>query len=94
MLKRVRLAVLPLALAGVVAATVASQANLLPLMLLDKAFKASNAEAAATPGHAAWCAASRPGYRPQWNNWRESNGRVTYCSSPYYTVPWKRGLAQ
>ena len=89
MFKRTLVAVLPLAVAGLLAAQTAAHAQLAPLMLLDAMIKKSNKEAAATPGHAAWCAASRPGYRAQWNNWRTPDGRVTYCASPYYTPPWQ-----
>ncbi|MCU0790432.1 MAG: hypothetical protein MUE79_05185 [Nitratireductor sp.] len=64
-------------------------AQLAPLMLADWMIKKSNKEAAATPGHAEWCARQKPGYRPQWNNWRTASGTVTYCASPYYTPPWQ-----
>ena len=66
-----------------------AHAQLAPLMLADWLIKKSNKEAAAAPGHAEWCAKSKPGYRPQWNNWRTSDGRVTYCASPFYTPPWQ-----
>jgi hypothetical protein len=71
-----------------------SLAQLGPIMLADWVIKRSNKEAAATPGHSEWCAKLRPGYRPQWNNWRTSDGRVTYCASPYYTPPWQVPYAQ
>lgn len=89
MLKRYRLLALPLALGVVLASQGVSHAQLAPLMLLDRMIKKSNKEALATPGHVEWCAAQRPGYRPQWNNWRTPDGRVTYCASPYYTPPWQ-----
>ena len=89
MLKRTRLAVLSLALGGLFAGQGGAQAQLLPLTLLDMMIKTSNKEALAVPGHAAWCAQSRPGYRAQWNNWRTPEGRVTYCASPYYSPPWQ-----
>jgi hypothetical protein len=71
-------------------APIAAQAYTTPLMLLDMMVEHSQKEALAVPAHGEWCASSRPGYRKQWNNWRNADGRVTYCSSPYYTVPWKR----
>ena len=71
-----------------VASPGASRAQL-PLVLLDMMFKQSNKQALATPGHAEWCANSRPGYRKQWNNWRQPDGNVTYCASPFYTPPWQ-----
>ncbi len=71
-----------------------ASAQLGPIMLADWAIKRSNKQAAATPGHAEWCARSKPGYRAQWNNWRTSDGRVTYCASPYYTPPWQVPYAQ
>ncbi|MCG6858400.1 MAG: hypothetical protein LJE67_10065 [Salaquimonas sp.] len=92
--KSIRLAVLPLALALLIGGQVAAHAQLAPLVLLDMMVKKSNKDAAATPGHAEWCAQHRPGYRPQWNNWLEKDGRVTYCASPYYTPPWKAPYKQ
>ncbi|GIL00988.1 MAG: hypothetical protein BroJett030_08870 [Alphaproteobacteria bacterium] len=89
MLTPLRLAALPLALALLLAGQGAAHAFTAPFVLLDMMIKQSTKEALATPGHAEWCARSRPGYRPQWNNWRTPDGRVTYCSSPYYTVPWQ-----
>ena len=79
----------PLAFAALLASQTLSQAQLLPLTLLDMMIKKSNKEALAIPEHGAWCARSKPGYRVQWNNWRTPNGRVTYCASPYYTPPWQ-----
>lgn len=64
------------------------------LVLADSFFKSEAKKAYNTPGHAAWCANSRPGFRPEWNNWRTPNGRVTYCSSPYYSLPWRPYVAQ
>ena len=61
------------------------------LMLADRTIQSETRNAIATPGHAAWCAKQRPGYRKKWNNWRLDNGRVKYCSSPYYTLLWMRG---
>jgi len=84
-----KIALLPAAAAMLFLAQQAAHAQLAPLMLADWMIKKSNKEAAATPGHAEWCAASKPGYRPQWNNWRTSDGRVTYCASPFYTPPWQ-----
>jgi hypothetical protein len=81
---RLRIAVAALALSSAPAAAYTT-----PLMLLDWMIEKSQKEAAATPGHAQWCANSRPGYRAQWNNWRTPDGRVTYCSSPYYSLPWR-----
>ena len=65
-----------------------AQAQLAPLMLMDMMVKRSQKEAAATPGHAEWCAKHRPGYRANWNNWRNPNGTVSYCASPYYAPIW------
>ncbi|MEC9343461.1 MAG: hypothetical protein VYD64_06415 [Pseudomonadota bacterium] len=89
MQKRKLALALPIAMAAILAGQGIAHAQLAPIMLLDMMVKRSNKEALATPGHAEWCAASRPGYRAQWNNWRNDDGRVTYCASPYYTPPWK-----
>lgn len=61
------------------------------LMLADRTIKSETKKAIATPGHVEWCAKQAPGYRKEWNNWRLPNGRVKYCSSPYYTLLWMRG---
>ncbi len=89
MFKRKFVHALPLAFAALLASQSASHAFTAPLALMDWAIKKSNKEALATPGHAEWCARSKPGYRAQWNNWRTPDGRVTYCASPYYTPPWQ-----
>jgi len=85
------------ALAAGVAITVAgygvANAQLAPIVLLDMMFKKSNKDAQATPGHVEWCIANFPGYRPQWNNARTPDGRVTYCASPFYTPPWQKAYA-
>ena len=77
--------------AGLVMALVpaTASAQLAPLVLMDMMVKRSQKEAAATPGHAEWCAQHRAGYRAQWNNWRNPDGTVTYCASPYYARIWK-----
>ncbi|MGI9402348.1 MAG: hypothetical protein ACR2O0_13930 [Rhizobiaceae bacterium] len=78
------------AAAMVVAATATpSHAFMSAFVLADKYLKYESKKAYNTPGHAEWCARSKPGFRPQWNNWRTPEGRVTYCSSPYYSLPWK-----
>ncbi|MEZ5792617.1 MAG: hypothetical protein R3D34_18140 [Nitratireductor sp.] len=65
-----------------------SHAQLAPIMFADWYIKETTKKAIATPGHTQWCASSKPGYRAKWNNWRTADGRVTYCSSPYFSVPW------
>ena len=89
MLKRYRLAALPVALALLLAGQSISYAQLAPFVLLDMMIKKSNKEARAIPEHVQWCLQHHPGYRPQWNNWRTPDGRVAYCASPYYTPPWQ-----
>lgn len=89
MFKRSRIGILALAVAGLLAGQTNAHAFTSVFAMLDMMVKKSNKEALATPGHAAWCAKSRPGYRAKWNNWREPNGRVSYCASPYYTPPWQ-----
>ena len=74
---------------GITALPTLAGAQFLPLTMADKFIRETTAKAIATPGHAAWCARQRPGYRKQWNNWRNDNGRVTYCSSPYFSLPWR-----
>ncbi len=83
-----RLAAATLAIALLIPALPAS-AQLAPIAFADWYIKETTKKALATPGHAQWCAKSRPGYRKQWNNWREDTGRVTHCSSPYFSVPWR-----
>jgi len=77
------------AAAAIAAATPAAHAMITPLVLADWLVKESQKQAAATPGHADWCAKHRAGYRANWNNWRNSDGSVTYCASPFYSPPWK-----
>ena len=84
------LAALLLASAMVLTAPPAANAFLSVFMLAERTIKKENAKALATPGHAAWCAKQRPGYRKQWNNWRLPNGRVKYCASPYFTPVWMK----
>lgn len=79
---------LPVAAVLLAQSAAISHAQLAPLMFADWYIKETTKKALATPGHAEWCAQSRPGYRTQWNNWRTPDGRVTYCSSPYFRVPW------
>jgi hypothetical protein len=86
--RKSRVLTLPLGAAVLFLSAAASHAQLAPIMFADWFIKKTTKEALATPGHAEWCAQSRPGYRKQWNNWRTPDGRVTYCSSPYFTVPW------
>ncbi len=78
------------AAAAIAVAAGATQAHAVvgAFVLADKYFKEEVKKAINTPGHVEWCMSYKPGYRPQWNNWRLPNGRVTYCSSPYYSVPW------
>jgi hypothetical protein len=71
-----------------------ANAQLAPLVLADRFIKMETKKALATPGHVEYCAQVRPGYRAQWNNWRTADGRVTYCSSPYYKLPWHSGVTQ
>lgn len=84
------LAALLLAPAMVLTAPVAANAFLSVFMMAERTIKKENAKALATPGHAAWCAKHKPGYRKQWNNWRLPNGRVKYCASPYFTPLWMK----
>ena len=81
-------AALALSAALLVQSVPLAHAQLAPIMFADWYIKETTKKAIATPGHSAWCAASRPGYRAKWNNWRTPDGRVTYCSSPYFSVPW------
>ena len=69
-------------------------AMITPIVLLDQLVEYSQKQALATPSHAEWCAKFRPGYRKEWNNWRNSDGTITYCASPYYAPPWKLKPAQ
>jgi hypothetical protein len=71
-----------------------AHAMITPIVLLDQLVEYSQKQALATPGHAEWCASHRPGYRKQWNNWRNSDGTISYCASPYYAPPWKLKPAQ
>jgi hypothetical protein len=89
MVRKTLLLAIPVA-ALIFAATAAPSNAFVGLFIMaDKWFKDEAKKAAQTPGHAEWCASFRPGYRPQWNNWRLPNGRVTYCASPFYTPPWQ-----
>lgn len=96
-LRRTLLA-LPLALAAAMplalAAAAPASAQLLPIMLMDAWAKKENKVAAATPGHAEWCAKNHRGYRPQWNNYNDAKGIMRYCASPYYTPPWQVPFAK
>lgn len=72
----------------------AANAQLAPIMLMDAWAKHENKVAAATPGHAEWCAQNHKGYRPQWNNYNDKDGIMRYCASPFYTPPWQVPYAQ
>lgn len=94
MLKRNRLIAMPLALGVLLASQGVSHAQSAPLVLLDMMIQKSNKEARAIPEHVEWCKQHHPGYRAQWNNWRNADGRVSYCASPYYTPPWQVPFAK
>ncbi|MFZ1815307.1 MAG: hypothetical protein WBO55_18350 [Rhizobiaceae bacterium] len=78
-----------LALALTLGVQSAAHAFITPFIMMDRWIKSENSKALATPGHAEWCAQNKPGYRRQWNNWRKSDGTVTYCSSPFYSLQFK-----
>lgn len=59
-------------------------------VMADRVIKSENKKALATPGHVAWCLKNHAGYRPKWNNYPIGNGRIKYCSSPYYQLLWMR----
>jgi hypothetical protein len=84
-----RFAAMALSAAILASASAPANAMITPIVLLDQLVEYSQKQALATPGHAEWCAKHRPGYRKQWNNWRNADGSVTYCASPYYAPPWK-----
>jgi hypothetical protein len=67
-----------MALSAAICASAAGNAHTMitPIVLLDQLVEYSQKQALATPGHAEWCAKHRPGYRKQWNNWRNSDGSV------------------
>ena len=85
-----RFAAALLASAVMLSAAPAANAFISVFILADRVIKQETAKALATPGHAAWCAKQKPGYRKQWNNWRLPNGRVKYCASPYFSPVWMK----
>jgi hypothetical protein len=89
-----RFATLAVSAAIFASAAASAHAMITPIVLLDQLVEYSQKQALATPGHAEWCAKQRTGYRKEWNNWRNSDGSVTYCASPFYAPPWKMKPAQ
>ena len=72
-----------------IAGQTASHAFMTPFVLLDRWIQTENKKALATPGHVEWCRKLKPGYRANWNNWRNPDGTVSYCTSPYYSLQFK-----